>query len=116
MADRLIAPDDFKLNRRRLAEELASGALPVYDPAAADEAPDDPLCAEILAAFAASLGKDPASVAYTADFFLDLGGSSLDYFAMITALRESFGIEFPTEAGKSLGSVKELYEYVKAAL
>ena len=77
---------------------------------------DDPLCAEILAAFAASLGKDPASVAYTADFFLDLGGSSLDYFAMITALRESFGIEFPTEAGKSLGSVKELYEYVKAAL
>ena len=116
VADGLIAPGDFKLNRRRLAEALASGELPVYDPAAADEAPDDPLCAEILAVFAASLGKDPASVAYTADFFLDLGGSSLDYFAMITALRESFGIEFPTEAGKSLGSVKELYEYVKAAI
>ena len=35
---------------------------------------------------------------------------------MIAALRERFGLEFPTEAGSSLGSVQALYEYVKAAL
>ncbi len=116
VADRLIGPDEFKLNRRRLAAALEAGTLPVFDPAAEDEAPDDPLCAEIMAMFAAALGKQPDEISYPADFFLDLGGSSLDYFAMIAALRERFGIDFPTEAGSSLGSVKALYEYVKAAL
>ena len=116
VAGSLIAPDDFKLNRRRLAAALEAGTLPVFDPAAAEEAPDDPLCAEILSMFAAALGKEPGEISYGADFFLDLGGSSLDYFAMIAALRERFGLEFPTEAGSSLGSVQALYEYVKAAL
>ncbi len=116
VAGSLIAPDDFKLNRRRLAAALEAGTLPVFDPATEDEAPDDPICAEILAMFAAALGKEPGEISYGADFFLDLGGSSLDYFAMIAALRERFGLEFPTEAGSSLGSVQALYEYVKAAL
>ena len=116
VADRLIAPDDFKLNRRKLAAALEAGTLPVFDPSAEEETPDDPLCAEILSMFAATLGKEPGEISYSADFFLDLGGSSLDYFAMIAALRERFGIDFPTEAGSSLGSVRALYEYVKAAL
>ena len=116
VADRLIGPDEFKLNRRRLAAALEARLLPVFDPAAQAEVPDDPLCAEILAMFAAALGKEPGSVSYTADFFLDLGGSSLDYFAMIAALRERFGIDFPTEAGSSLGSAEALYEYVKAKI
>lgn len=115
VADRLIAPDEFKLNRRRLAADYESGALPVYDPEAQRELPeDDPVCTEILEIFALALGKDADSVSFTADFFLDLGGTSLDYFAMISTLQERYGIDFPTEAGKSLGSVKELYEYVKA--
>jgi long-subunit acyl-CoA synthetase (AMP-forming)/acyl carrier protein len=116
VADRLIGPDEFKLNRRRLAAALESGSLPVFDPSEEVEAPDDPLCAEILGMFAAALGREPGSVSYKADFFLDLGGSSLDYFAMIAALRERFGIDFPTEAGSSLGSAEALYEYVKAKI
>ncbi len=116
IADRLIAPDEFKLNRRRLAADFDGGALPVYDPEARRELPEnDPLCTEILEIFALAVGKDAGDIAYTADFFLDLGGTSLDYFAMISQLRERYGIDFPTEAGKSLGSVKELYEYVKAS-
>jgi acyl carrier protein len=116
VADRLIAPDDFKLNRRRLAAALETGTLPVFDPSSEEDMPDDPLCAEILSMFAAALGKEPGEIGSSADFFLDLGGSSLDYFAMIAALRERYGIEFPTEAGSSLGSVRALYEFVKAAL
>lgn len=115
LTEPLMGKDEFKLNRRRLAEDYSAGKLSVYDPASAAEFPDnDPLCAEILSIFAAALGRPESDIGYTADFFLDLGGSSLDYLAMVSELRERFDADFPTEAGKSLGSIKELYDYIKA--
>ena len=45
-------------------------------------------------------------------FFTDLGGSSLDYFAAISALKETFGLPFPQEGG-NLRSVGEIADYIR---
>ena len=42
-----------------------------------------------------------------------MGGTSLDYFAMIAKLQEDFGLPFPQSDGKSLSTVKELYDYIR---
>ena len=55
-------------------------------------------------------------VPFTADFFLDLGGTSLDYFAMVSELQKEFGIDFPAQGERSLNTLKEIYDFIKAGL
>ena len=69
----------------------------------------------ITPAMAAALGKEPEDVGARADFFLDLGGSSLDYFALISALRAEYGVDFPTEDGSSLSTAEALAAYIRSA-
>ena len=54
-------------------------------------------------------------VAPGADFFLDLGGSSLDYLALIAALRERYRIDFPVENGSSVSTVATLAAFIRSA-
>ncbi len=116
--EELLKGDEFKLNRRRLSRVLGSGEITLLDPEKArnDQAPDDPILPRIRAMFAAAVQKNPAEIPYTADFFLDLGGTSLDYFALIAELEKEFSVTFPVEGGKSLNTLREIYEYIKAGM
>ena len=116
--EELLAGEEFKLNRLRLARDLKSGAMPLLDPEhTAEEAlPDDPTLLKLRALFAAAVQKEPEEIPYTADFFLDLNGTSLDYFAMVSELQNEFEISFPQEEGRSLSTLKEFYEYIKAGM
>lgn len=111
----LMAPGEIKLNRRRLREDFLSGRLAPLAPDAADSGGEDALLASLRAAMAAALGKEPEDVGARADFFLDLGGSSLDYFALISALRAEYGVDFPTEDGSSLSTAEALAAYIRSA-
>ncbi|MBQ9414647.1 MAG: AMP-binding protein [Clostridia bacterium] len=113
----LLQGEEFKLNRRRLQREYEAGKLALYDPAAGDvpAGMDDRLLGELRAFFGAALKKDPDTVGIHSHFFLDEGGTSLDYFAMIAAMQERFSVPFPTAEGKSLVTVTEFYDYIKAA-
>ena len=111
----LMAPDEIKLNRRRLREDFLSGRLLPLTPASGDGAAADALLDSLRAAIAAELGKEPEDVGARADFFLDLGGSSLDYFALISALRAEYGVDFPTEDGGSLSTAEALAAYIRSA-
>ena len=51
-------------------------------------------------------------IAFDADFFLDLGGTSLDYFAMLTKLRDEFEAPFPLEE-TGLKTVRSIADYVR---
>ncbi len=117
VAEPLMTAQEFKLNRTRLARDYAAGTLPLVHPHAAASAQDeDELYAVIRQAFATALDKDAGDVGDDADFFLDEGGTSLDYFAMVSALQEEFSIAFPTVAGKSLSTVRAFHDYTEAAL
>ncbi|MBR0208668.1 MAG: AMP-binding protein [Oscillospiraceae bacterium] len=111
----LMAPDEIKLNRRRLREELLSGRLTPLAPDAEDEGAEDALLDSLRAAMAAALGREPEEIGARADFFLDLGGSSLDYFALVSALRGEYGVDFPTEDGSSLSTAEALRDYIRSA-
>ena len=114
--DPLMTGDEFKLNRRRLASDLREGRLNVADPSSAgSEEEQDELMLHLRQVIAAALDRDISEVAPQSDFFADLGGTSLDYFAVIAKLQEDFSVAFPQSDGKSLSTVQELYDFIKAA-
>ncbi len=110
----LFSPSDFKLNRitltrRYLAGELASIASDT-PPAAALETE---LERRVAALFATALGMDVSRIAADSDFFSDLGGSSLDYFAMISALKEAFCLPFVETEEVSFHTVHGVCRYIE---
>ena len=114
IAEPLLKGDEFKLNRRRLTDEYSRGALAERspdDPDGADET--DELTARIVSYFVAALGAGSDSVGPDSDFFLDCGGDSITYFAMISELREEFGVPFPTENGAGINTPRGVADFIK---
>ena len=111
--EELIAEGDFKLCRARLAADYAAGRLTeAMASVQQEEGPADPRYQRVLELFAAALGKQTEELGPESDFFLDGGGSSLDYFALVSLLREEFSVEFPTAEGNSLSTPLSLYEFI----
>ena len=109
----LMAANEFKLNRVRLKRDFASGALrPLDFSRRQDDAEADALLNRIRAVVAAAVNRSEDEVAFDADFFLDLGGTSLDYFAMLTKLRDEFDAPFPLEE-TGLKTVRSIADYVR---
>ena len=114
VSDRLMLEDEYKLNRIRLKNAYENHEFsPVSPTELSENKLNDELTLELKAAFAVALSKTPDEIPENADFFLDLGGSSLDYFGMISEISSTLSISFPTEDGKSLSTVKELREFIR---
>ncbi len=112
----LLRGEEFKLNRRRLRSEYLAGTLPVVDIDKLSDAEQlDELQRSVRALFAVALGKDGEAVAVNADFFADEGGSSLDYYALLAAVQNEFGVALPQGDGM-LTTVKGMSEYIKGKL
>lgn len=113
----LIGADEFKLNRTRIAGRLMKGEYSFIDPYDRDDAsgggPDPELLAKIRESFAAALGKELSDISPEADFFLDLGGTSLDYFSLVSELQAEFGIAFPVDSGHSLSRADEIARFIE---
>lgn len=117
ISDDLLLPQEFKLNRRRLARDYASGALSeLTDRSCEEAAVRDPgaISASIRAMFAAALDRPEEEIADTADFFRDLGGTSLDYFAVVSRMQEEFGMTFPAAGEQSLSTVRQFSQFIEA--
>ena len=61
--------------------------------------------------FAEILGKDIKEISDDSDFFLDLGGTSLDYMALLLKIEQEFEIVISFDK-KSFSTVKEFYNYL----
>lgn len=109
----LLLPEEFKLNRLRLARAYDAGELREIDPATRrGPLTDDELTREITACFARALYAQPEEIGPDADFFLDLGGTSLDYFALREELRAELGASFPMESAE-LHTVRQFADYLQ---
>ena len=114
IADPLMQGDEFKLNRRRLRDDLLAGRLEIVDPHRADDgAGQDALMVHLRQMIAVALDRQESEVAPQSDFFTDLGGTSLDYFALLSKLQEDFSLPFPQDGDKSLSTAQELYDYIR---
>ncbi|MBR5741528.1 MAG: non-ribosomal peptide synthetase, partial [Firmicutes bacterium] len=114
IAEPLLVGDEFKLNRRRLTDEYSRGRLTEKNPDEPDGAEQtDALTARIVTYFSVALDSDEDAIGPDSDFFLDCGGGSIDYFAMISKLRDEFDVPFPTEGGKGLNTPRGIADFIK---
>ena len=110
----LMSGQEFKVSRARVRRALEDGTIVPYAfETERQEAEDAALVARIAAHFAEALRRSPEEIAPDAHFFYDLGGTSLDYFAMISAIQGEFNVGFPTDAGSSLSTVNEFCRYIR---
>lgn len=116
VSDRLIVGDEYKLNRIRLRNCLENGEFTEITALGPGEELNDELTLRLRAFFAAAVSKNEDEIADKADFFLDLGGSSLDYFGMIAGLESEFGVKIPTDKSSELTTVADFYNFLKERL
>lgn len=114
--DPLIAADEFKLNRKRIARAYADGTLSLWKEGAKETSDDGELTRRVKAYFAVALGKRADEIGTDTDFFLDEGGASLEYFALITKLQEDFSVPFSTDTGRGATTVRTVVDYLKERL
>ena len=111
--DRLMIADEYKLNRIRLKNAAENNEFHILSPAAMTEDATDQLTVALKTAFATALSRSPEDIPESADFFLDLGGSSLEYFAMVSELSQKLSIAFPTQGDKTLSTVREFRDFIR---
>ena len=110
----LILENDFKVNRRRISRALDNGGLKLLtENDASAHRSEDALFCRIRTIFANALGKDEGEIGDDMHFFFDLGGNSLEYFAMVSVVRGEFKVAFPTTAGASLSTVREFCTFIQ---
>ena len=106
----LMEKNDFKVSRRKVAARYARGEFRIISPETFSAQSGEMLSAletEIRACFAEALGKQAAEIGLADDFFLQLGGSSLDYFSLLGLLKERYGMELPSIEDRKLSTVKD---------
>ena len=72
---------------------------------------DNEISNRIKAVFAEVLGRDINDINDNDDFFLDLGGTSLDYMTLLLKIEQEFEIAISFNK-KSFSTVKEFYNYL----
>ena len=112
VSDKLIVGDEYKLNRLRLRQQLEDDAFTQVKPMNEDEGLQDELALRLKEFFAAALSRKVEDISDQADFFLDLGGSSLDYFGMIAAIETEFSLKIPVDQSSSLSTVAAFHSYL----
>lgn len=114
ISDPLIKADEFKLNRKRIRRDFFDGRLKKYSFASqTEDAATDDITEKVREYFAIALGKDISDININSDFFLDEGGTSLDYFALISEIGHNYGINIPTDGELALTSVEAIADYIR---
>lgn len=108
----LMSEGDIKLNRAKIARRLQEGGFTLLTP---DGEKDSDICElkdQVRQLFAEVLNKSADVIGDHSDFFLNEGGTSLDYFGLLVKMQDRYGIQFPSDAGNNLNTVSELAAYI----
>ena len=114
--DKLLGETDFKVSRKKIAIKFKEEKFKLINVEKIEECSDALLSnleSKIRDCLAQALQKEPREIGIDANFFSDLGGSSLDYFALIDLLKDSFEVEFEYEEENILATVREICDYIK---
>ncbi len=112
----LTLPGEFKVSRKKIAARVSSGAIKIFDPRKIDEHVaelSEGIEAEIASCFAEALGKDISSIGRDDNFFRDLEGTSIDYFALLSIIKNRLGINIISNETEKLSTVGEFADYIK---
>lgn len=106
--DPLMREKDIKISRTYLKRAIENGEIKLFE---ANEILSSvrPVCElssvgeELRAIFARILDLQPSEISEEANFMTDLGGSSLDYYELISEIDKHFGVRLPFEAEGGFG-------------
>ena len=113
--DPLIEGSEFKVSRKRVAARYARGEYRIIN---RDDSKDhitmmlSDLEADVRSCFATALEKQVDDISPDASFFLDLGGSSLDYFMLLNLLKSKYGIALPSSDEEKLYTVRDFCNFI----
>ena len=109
----LIQGNEFKLNRKRIARDLQNGLIRDAGALSDEEMPDDELFHKVRELYAEALDKEPEDVGYLTDFFLEEGGTSLDFLTLLSTVENELGVTLPTNGEDTAFSLRDVYEFLK---
>ena len=115
-SDKLLDKNDFKLSRRKVAKRYASGEYKIVDlkdTASHIEYMLSELEGKIRECFAEALQIPAEEIGVESDFYADLGGSSLNYFALVDSVKSKFGIELDLTEDNQLVTIKDFCRYIE---
>lgn len=101
--DPLMRAKDIKVSRTYLVKAVKDGSVRLFDASAVLASAEETesgseLYDELREMFAAILGIQPSEISEEANFMTDLGGSSLDYYELISEIDKRYGVRLPFEA------------------
>ena len=115
-SDKLLMGSDFKLSRKKVAKRYAAGEYKIVDLKDTDKHIEYMLTeleGKIRECFAEALQINADEIGVDSDFYSDLGGSSLNYFALIDMLKSQFSVELDITDQVQLVTVKDFCKYIE---
>ncbi len=114
--DSLVEKGQFKLSRKKLSERIKEGQIKFLNPSDSEKYSEEVLEdieIEVRECFAKVLGKNPSTVGKDSNFFRDLGGTSIDYFALLSMIKSKFSVEILEADYANLSTVKEFSDFLR---
>ncbi len=112
----LLEPGEFKLSRKKLAARVNNNRINVFNPTELEKHTEElfeGLESELRNCFAQVLEKDPTLIRKDSHFFRDLGGTSIDYYALLDVIKSKFGVEIINSGAISLNTVSDFLLYIQ---
>lgn len=110
--DSFITDDDFKLNRLKVSDRFKNGQIKELSTNVVISGDESELNEIVKSYFKSALNLD-GDISIDSDFFVDLGGTSLDYFAMTMELQNRFNISFPNLFERKLNTIREISDFIE---
>ena len=110
----LMNEGDIKLNRQRITQEYFEGKFNLIN-SNNNQDNNEQTILSLRRLIAKCLNVSLDEVNENGDFFLDLGGSSFDYYLVSSEIEKAYGVSLVSSSVK-LRTVKEINDYIKKIL
>lgn len=115
--DALLRGGEIKLSRTRVAKAVAVGEISAFDASGIDRCAEELLEgveATVRECFAAALNRPASEIGTGKHFFTELGGTSLEYFALQGEIKSRLGVDIDYNQCKTLFTIKDFTDYVRS--
>ena len=115
VSEPFIGEDEFKVNRKKFEERYYNNELTLFVPKQNKDEFNDEISNKIREIFAKVLNKKVDDIHNEADFFLDLGGTSIDYYVMVSDVQEVYNVNL-SDSEMPLNNAQDIARFVRDKL
>ena len=117
-AEEIAPPTAVKVSRLQLLKKIESGQVTLtafrdMQVATAEEGEESPLQQKVRSVIVKVLGVEETAVTMDAHLFYDLGATSIQYFTLLSALAEEFGITGYDKNDQYCYTLRDISQYIE---